>query len=625
MSSNTAEQISALPDYLSKRGLIRATIFSPANSWKMALLAGAFLLLNHGYLTKLVKVWYTEPDWSHGFIIPLFCLYFLASNYQKLLKVKVKPAYSGLLLVLMGLALQALAFWLRNSYGVYLGMIGMLFGMVLWLGGWQVIKIVWVPILFLLFAVNIPEMKYREVAYELQQFAAQASVIVLQVLGVQANMAGDMGQAETVISLWTLGGETRQLNVEEACSGMRLIMAFGALAVATSYLSDRPTWQRVILMLSALPVAIFCNLLRVVITGVLYHRGYPEYAQGLFHTFTGLLMLIPAGLIYLGLAKLMNMLVIEDYTEVPANQQSRGNALKPFESESPQGSGTSDSKASQSDALLVEQKEQAGQRPGSAGLWRQIIGDKHFLACLVIVLLAGGTLQGSIKKFKIHLAKRPAELRAPLASLPGELGSFEAISFKDPNTAEMVIDRVLPEDIVHAMGTEIYLSRTYLDSKTAEGLTPFVEVFSTYYTGKPELVPHTPERCQAAAGYTPTDSDVFEVSVPNVGLPGDKLTVRASTFVGIDPNTGQNRSFAIIYFFVANGEYFDDHDFVRWHLNKPQAYFLDKYSYYGFFRLTFPRAKNNAQCIATAKKFLKEALPEMIRIWPDWEELSKRE
>ena len=81
----------------------------------------------------------------------------------------------------------------------------------------------------------------------------------------------------------------------------------------------------------------------------------------------------------------------------------------------------------------------------------------------------------------------------------------------------------------------------------------------------------------------------------------------------------------IIYFFVANGEYFDDWVRVRLHLNLPKAYFYDKYSYYGFFRLTFPHSNNKAQCIATAKKFLELSFPQMVQIWPDWEELSKKE
>ena len=611
MTSSKAEQVIALPDYLSKRGLIRATIFGPANSWKMLLLAGAFLLLNHEYLRKLVRVWYVEPDWSHGFIIPLFCLYFLASNYQKLLKVRVKPAYSGLLLVLLGLALQTVAFWLRNNYGVYLGMIGLLFGMVLWLGGWQVIKVVWVPILFLIFAVNVPEMIYRNVAYAFQQFAAQASVLVLQLLGVQADMAGELGQAETVITMWDASGSMRQLNVEEACSGMRLLMAFGALATAISYLSDRPTWERIVLIVSAVPVAILCNLLRVVITGVLYYLGYPEYAQGLFHTFTGLLMLIPAGLMYLGLAKLMNVLVVEDYSEVEASEQNQNNDPKASGSENPQGCESSEPKADQ-DCV-------------KRSVWQQIIGDKHFLACFVVVLVAGGALQGSVKALKIHLAKRPADLRKTLASLPRELGSFKALEFKDPDTGTMEIDRKLPEDSILALGTEVYLVRDYFDSQSTEELTPMVSVFSTYYTGKPELVPHVPERCQAATGYTQTGSETFEVIVPDVGLPDDKLTVRASTFTGVDTRSGRSRSFAIIYFFVANGEYFDDWVRVRLHLNAPQAYFWDKYSYYGFFRLTFPQSNDKEQCIAAAKKFLKLGFPEMIQVWPDWDELSARE
>ena len=577
--------------------------------------------LNHGYLRRLVKVWWTEPDWSHGFIIPLFCLYFLASNYQKLLKVKVKPAYSGLVVVLLGLGMQGLAFWLRVDYGVYLGMIGLLFGMVLWLGGWGVMRIVWVPILFLLFAVNIPEMRYREVAYELQQFAAQASVVVLQVLQVPADMAGELGQAETIISMWDKSGNTHQLNVEEACSGMRLLMAFGALAVAVSYLSDRPAWERIVLMVSALPVAIVCNLLRVVITGVLYYHEYPGYAQGLFHTFTGLLMLIPAGLIYLGLAKLMSMLVIEEYSGASVAPQAK--ALKA--GENPQELLSSGTGVGESAAVVGEQKERDGQRPGKVGAWRQIIRDKRFLVCLAIVLLGAGALEISIKALKIHLAKRPAELRKPLASLPTKLGSFEALEIEDPNTGKMVTDRELPEEFIHALQTNVYLDRSYGDTETAKGLTPMVEVFSTYYTGKPDLVPHVPERCQAAAGYTQTGSETFEVEVAGVGLPDNKLMVRATSFSGTDPKTGQGKSFAIIYIFVANGKYFDYWEDVRWHLNAPQAYFRDKYSYYGFFRLTFPQSNDKTQCIATAEKFLKLAVPEMIQIWPDWEELSKRE
>jgi exosortase len=84
------------------------------------------------------------------------------------------------------------------------------------------------------------------------------------------------------------------LTVAEACSGMRLLMAFFALGVATAYLETRPVWQRVVLVAAALPIAVFCNLLRVAITCTMYFIDQPEMGKGVLHTFTGMLMLIPA-------------------------------------------------------------------------------------------------------------------------------------------------------------------------------------------------------------------------------------------------------------------------------------------------------------------------------------------
>jgi exosortase len=616
MTTAKVELSPALPDYLRRRGLLRSTIFTSANTWKMVLLATVFIWLHYGHLRKLVHIWWTEPDWSHGFIIPLFSLSFLASNYQKLLKARVKPAYTGLLVVLLGLLMETTAFLLRFDYGVYMGMIAILFGMVLWLAGWQVIKIVWLPILFLIFAVNIPEMIYREVAYKFQQFAANASVIVLQILGVQADMAGETAQAETVISLWDSAGKMQQLNVEEACSGMRLLMAFGALAVAISYLSDRAAWQRIILIICALPIAILCNLLRVVITGYLYHLGYPEYAKGIFHTFTGLLMLVPAGLIYIGLAKLLDLLVVEEYSPPDASAQKEADA--PSQSVSNPDSNVTPAPAEQP---TTDAPQPRTVRSWSSS-WRQFISEKHFLACLLILLLAAGGLEASVRSLRIHMVKKPAPLRATLASLPTKLGSFEALEIKNPETGNSEIDVKLSEEVIQSLGTDKYLSRNYRDNQAEQGQASLVTLFFTYYTGKGELVPHTPERCQAAVGYTKVGTEVFSITAPGLGLPEDTLKVRATFFAGSDPKTGRTRTFAIIYFFVANGDYFDYWVDVRLHLNGISAYFFDKHSYYAFLRLTFPESNKKEECVASAKKFLKLALPEVIRILPDWQELK---
>ena len=620
MSPAQAQQAAILPDYLRKRGLIRGTIFTPANVWKMVLLAVVFLFLHLGLLNKLVRVWWTEPDWSHGFIIPLFSIYFIASHYQSLLKVKVTSSSIGLLLMMMGLCMEAGALHFRNDYGQYLGMITLLFGMVLWLTGWRVIRIVWLPILFLFFAINVPEMVYRKVAYQFQQFAAHASVFVLQITGVQADMAGDIGQAETVINLLTASGKVQQLNVEQACSGMRLLMAFGALAVAISYLSDRPTWQRAVLIICAMPVALFCNLLRVVITGYLYNFGYPEYAQGLFHTFTGLFMLIPAGLIYLGIAKLMDLLVVEDYS-LPHELSSQPAQADTATNNQP-ATGPEALHATETAPQIPAHTNPSAPAPVPKSISRQITTDKGFIICLLTILLAAGALHLFKYALNVSFIKLPAPLRESLASLPKKLGSFEAMEIENPETHLKETDLTLSEDVVHSLGTELYLQRNYQDTQPDSDGTAIVTLFTTYYTGKPVLVPHVPERCQAAAGYTEGKSKTFTIQLPGFGLPDDTLTIRATAFSGRDIS-GTSKSFAIIYFFVANGKYFDYWMDVRFYLTEPQAYFFDKHSYYAFMRMTFPQSNDQEQCIVTAKKFLKLAVPEMIKIWPDWKQLSQ--
>ncbi|NQT03096.1 MAG: exosortase/archaeosortase family protein, partial [Planctomycetes bacterium] len=102
------------------------------------------------------------------------------------------------------------------------------------------------------------------------------------------------------------------LNVAEACSGMRLLMAFLALGVAMAYLHHRPLWQRFVLLASTIPIAIFCNIVRVTVTGFIYVLIHPKYTQGIYHDSLGLMMLPLAFGLYGFLAWFMSSLFIED-------------------------------------------------------------------------------------------------------------------------------------------------------------------------------------------------------------------------------------------------------------------------------------------------------------------------
>jgi exosortase len=187
-------------------------------------------------------------------------------------------------------------------------MIATLGAVVLFLGGWRLVKYVWLPIAFLVFAVPVPVRYYVRLTMPMQKLAA----------GVAGGLLGLVPELETnvegvVIDVTYRGIElTPALDVAEACSGMRLLMAFLALGVAMAYLHYRPIWQRIVLLASTIPIAILCNVVRVTVTGFIYVLIHPKYTQDIYHSILGLAMLPLAFGLYGFLAWFMSSLFIEE-------------------------------------------------------------------------------------------------------------------------------------------------------------------------------------------------------------------------------------------------------------------------------------------------------------------------
>ena len=175
----------------------------------------------------------------------------------------------------------------------------------LYLGGPGMTRLTWLPILFLIFALPIPDGLYTKIAYPLQLFAAKDSTAILKLCGVQIAATG------STLDITSRGGHYVPLRVAEACSGVRSLMMYMALSVAWAYLEDRPLWQRVILVLSAAPIAIVTNILRIIITCFMNYIDKPELGSDFMHEFTGLLMLpVAVGLFWL-LGRLLNWFLVE--------------------------------------------------------------------------------------------------------------------------------------------------------------------------------------------------------------------------------------------------------------------------------------------------------------------------
>jgi len=285
-----------------------------AAGWiKIAVLSFFLAMLYRHQLIRMVHTWMDDPDWSHGFLIPLFSLYFLHQRRDRLAQADFRTNWLGLALVVASIiGLMASIYPLKMGYPQQLAVLGTMLGLVLLNCGWSVLKIVWLPILYLFFAVPLPTRMYVALTMPMRQWASDVSALVLNMIpGIEAEAHGVVVEA-------FYQGQMHQLNVAEACAGMRLMMAFVALGVAMAYLSDRPTWHRLVLVASTLPIALFCNFTRVTVTGVLYIMVDPKYAEGTFHEALGLAMLPVAFLMYWGIAGLLNSLYIEEGIEETA-------------------------------------------------------------------------------------------------------------------------------------------------------------------------------------------------------------------------------------------------------------------------------------------------------------------
>ena len=243
-------------------------------------------------------------------MIPLFSLYFIHHKRDQILSLQPKPNYLGLLFMIAGFFLYAFNLAvpsLRIGYASPLLMIGILGSIVLFLGGWKLLKVTFLPIAFLIFAVPLPPGYYSSMTMPMQKIAAEVATAFLNLFGqIEATSKG------VIIDVIYKGQRVEPpIDVAEACSGMRLLMAFLALGVAMAYLYQRPLWQKIILIASTIPIAILCNCVRVVITGFIYVFIDQQYAQGVYHDMLGLAMLPLAFVLYGLLDFFMSKLFID--------------------------------------------------------------------------------------------------------------------------------------------------------------------------------------------------------------------------------------------------------------------------------------------------------------------------
>ncbi|MBV9209499.1 MAG: exosortase, partial [Acidobacteria bacterium] len=273
--------------------------------WKPFALAAALSFLYASVLAKLGHDWWTDENYSHGLLIPFIIGYIIWIERDALKRAAVRPHFwAGGALILFAL----LALWGGTAgaelFVQRLSLVLILAGVVVYFWGYKLLRLILVPLALLLLAIPVPTIIFNQLAFPLQLFASRCAVWVMRGFGIPVLRQGN------VIELMPRGAAvSKKMEVVEACSGIRSLMTLLTLAVVFAYFTHPSRrgddggdgnrtgffdsfksygfWRSAVLVLSAIPIAIVTNALRVSGTGVLTHYFGSKVADGFFHYFSG--------------------------------------------------------------------------------------------------------------------------------------------------------------------------------------------------------------------------------------------------------------------------------------------------------------------------------------------------
>lgn len=231
-------------------------------------------------LIEILQAWNNEPDYSHGFLVPPIALFFLWARRQSFPGWSRGPLWAGLALIGAGVVLRALGahFFLGAVDGW--AMVICIAGVVWAICGTRVYWYCLPSITFLFLAVPLPYRVENGVSYQLQGIATKLSTWTLQLLGQPA-----LAMGHTILLA------ERHLEVERACSGMRIFLGIFAIAFVYVVLVKLAWWEKALIALAIIPIALAANAIRIVSTGLLYQFVSGEAARGFSHDYAGYVMI----------------------------------------------------------------------------------------------------------------------------------------------------------------------------------------------------------------------------------------------------------------------------------------------------------------------------------------------
>ncbi|MDO8938929.1 MAG: VPLPA-CTERM-specific exosortase XrtD [Methylicorpusculum sp.] len=245
-----------------------------------ALIALLIGLIFGDALITMVGRWESE-EYSHGYLIPVISFWFVWENRLALAKMQFEPQWTGVVCVLIGLLIGFAGNLATLSIISQYAFLLVLFGMCLAYTGWKGIRLLWFPLVYLIFMIPLPNFLYNNLSSELQLISSQIGVAVIRSFGISVFLAGN------VIDLGNF-----QLQVVEACSGLRYLFPLASFCFLCAYFFRAKLWMRILIVLSTLPITVLMNSFRIGVIGVLVDNWGIEQAEGFLHDFEGWVIFI---------------------------------------------------------------------------------------------------------------------------------------------------------------------------------------------------------------------------------------------------------------------------------------------------------------------------------------------
>ena len=246
---------------------------------------GAFLLLSLAFVLALLMAWdsvramvanWSREEYSYGYFVPFLVIFFIWQKKNALAETPFEPSWLGLLVAFGGLFLvvfgELATLYVISQYGFLV----VLHGVALAALGWRAYRIVAVPLALLFFVVPLPEFLYNNLSQSLQLISSEIGVWFVRLFGISVYLEGN------VIHLAEM-----QLQVVEACSGLRYLFPLMAVGFIVAYIFKAPLWKKAVVFLSTIPITVLMNSLRIGLIGITVEYWGREMADGILHDFEG--------------------------------------------------------------------------------------------------------------------------------------------------------------------------------------------------------------------------------------------------------------------------------------------------------------------------------------------------